>query len=412
MKYKQLMPIILSIFMLSSCGKTAGRTEGQYSSETLVIARSENDDSHTDSVIENFKAESEYNILEKRYSASDLLTMALLGGEQIDVIFADKDIDVSSYAAKGVLTDLTRYINEDDYVKSVLDAMKQDGKLYEIPYDFDVESAAVKKKLWNYDTDTSFKHILEKSNSLGCKFPFDYTIDSYGFIAFITSQYIDFENKTCAFGSNEFIDFIEFMKAYNKSVEGLTNEQLYDAFKNDDMLMIAAGFSSFEQLDYLEYDVGDEIEFVGFPSDKENFHIAVPRSTYSVVDSSECKDEAVEFVKKCISFDSYVTVLPDGSKAVSHSYSLPINSEALEFFYDRSLTLKLFDIPDDVRKGNADELMHQINTVSYAARMSNTKIQQIIKDELSAYFSGNTDPETVAKNIQNRCMLFFDEQYN
>lgn len=409
MKGKKLIEIFFSLLMLSSCGS---KTENQSLSKTLVIARSENDDSHTDYAIGEFKEESEYSIEEKRYSSSELLTMALLGGEQIDVIFADENIDVSSFAAKGILADLMQYINEDDYVKSVLDAMKQNGKLYEIPYDFDVESAAAKTKLWNNDADTSFKHILEKSNSLGCKLPFDYTVDSYGFITFIMSKYMDFENKTCSFESDDFKELIEFMKSYYRSVSAMTNEQLYEAFKNDNLLMIATGFSSFDQLDYLEYDVRDEIEFVGFPSEKENFHIAVPRSTYSIVESSKNKTEAAEFVKKCVSFDSYITELPDGSNIVSRSYSLPINSEVLDYFYDQALEQENFDIPDEARKGKADELMRQINTISYAVKVTDSKVRQIISDELSAYFAGSNDSETVCRNIQNRCMIFLDEQYN
>lgn len=411
MKNKLFMPFILCILTFSSCGKS-GSIENSYLAETLVIARSEESHDHIESVIEKFKSESTYNIIEKRYQSTDLLTIAIIGGEQIDIIYADKNIDVSPLAGKGILTDLTQYINEDEYVRSVLNAMKQNGKLYEIPYDFDVESAASKTKLWNHDTDTSFEHILDKSNELGCKIPFDYTVDSYGFITFLMSKYMDFENKTCSFDSEDFKSLIEFMKEYYRSVEGMTNEQLYESFKNDDMLMIATGFSSFDQLDYLEYDVGDEIEFIGFPSEEENFHIAVPRSTFSVADSSQNKNEAIEFVTKCISFDSYVVTLPDGSKMISHNYSLPINSEALDFCYSQSLARNNFNIPDEIRKGNADELMHQINTISYAARTSDSKIQEIIKDELSAYFAGNKDSESVCHNIQSRCMLFFDEQYN
>lgn len=396
--------------MLSSCSKTESM-DNSYPDKTLVIARSEESHDHIEAVIEEFKSESTYNIIEKRYPSTDLLTMAIVGGEQIDIIYADKNIDVSPLAGKGILTDLTQYINEDEYVISVLNAMKQNGKLYEIPYDFDVESAAAKTKLWNHDTDTSFEHILDRSNELGCKIPFDYTVDSYGFITFLMSKYMDFENKTCSFDSEDFKSLIEFMKKYYHSVEGMTNEQLYESFKNNDMLIIATGFSSFDQLDYLEYDVGDEIEFIGFPSEEENFHIAVPRSTFSVADSSQNINEAIEFVKKCISFDSYVVTLPDGSRMISHNYSLPINSEALDFCYAQSLTRNNFDIPDDIRKGNADELMHQINTISYAARTSDSKIQEIIKDELSAYFAGNKDSESVCHNIQSRCMLFFDEQF-
>lgn len=396
--------------MMSSCGKAADKTE--ISSETMVIARSADENDQIRSIIENFRSESKYNVEVKSYSSSDLLTTALLGGEQIDAICADKNIDVSPFASKGILTDLTQYINEDDYVRSVLDAMKQNGKLYEIPFDFDVESAVAKKKLWNSDPDTSFEHISEKANALGCRIPFDYTMDSYGFITFIMSKYVDFENKTCSFDSDDFKNLIEFMKSYNKSVSKLTNEQLYDAFKNDDMLVMATGFSSFDQLDYLESDVGDEIEFIGFPSDEENFHIAVPRSTFSIVDGSKSKNEAVKFVKKCVSYDSFVTTLPDGQKIVSHSFSIPINYKALQFCYDQFFTQNSFDIPDDIRKENVDELMRQIDTISYIAGASDSKIQQIITDELSAYFEGNKASETVCQSIQSRCMIFMDEQYN
>lgn len=410
MNNKQLFSIILSVLMMSSCGKAAEKTE--ISSETMVIARSADENDQIRSIIENFRSESKYNVEVKSYSSSDLLTTALLGGEQIDVIYADKNIDVSPFASKGILTDLTQFINEDDYVRSVLDAMKQNGKLYEIPFDFDVESAVAKKKLWNSDPDTSFEHISEKANALGCRIPFDYTMDSYGFITFIMSKYVDFENKTCSFDSDDFKNLIEFMKSYNRSVSKLTNEQLYDAFKNDDMLVMATGFSSFDQLDYLESDVGDEIEFIGFPSDEENFHIAVPRSTFSIVDGSKSKNEAVKFVKKCVSYDSFVTTLPDGQKIVSHSFSIPINYEALQFCYDQFFTQNSFDIPDDIRKENVDELMRQIDTISYIAGASDSKIQQIITDELSAYFEGNKASETVCQSIQSRCMIFMDEQYN
>lgn len=410
MTIKKIFPIILSALIVSSCGKAAEKAE--IPSETMVIVRSADENDHIRSIIENFRSESKYSIEVKCYSTSDLLTTALLGGEQIDVIYADKNIDVSPFASKGILTDLAQCINEDDYVRSVLDAMKQNGKLYEIPFDFDVESAVAKKKLWNGDPDTSFEHISEKANDLGCKIPFDYTMDSYGFITFIMSKYVDFENKTCSFDSNDFKNLIEFMKSYYRSVSELTNEQLYDAFKNDDMLVMATGFSSFDQLDYLESDVGDEIEFIGFPSDEENFHIAVPRSTFSIVDRSKSKNEAVKFVKKCVSYDSFVTTLPEGQKIVSHSFSLPINSEALKFCYDQFFTQNSFDIPDDIRKNNVDELMRQINTISYVAGASDSKIQQIITDELSAYFAGNKASETVCQSIQSRCMIFLDEQYN
>lgn len=412
MKKSSLISIVLSGFILSSCGASEeALSEHQNEQNEIILARITESHDFLYTLIDNYNSEGDVQVNLKEYPSSEQLTMAILGGESIDIVYSGNKLNVSPLVSKGFFIDLSQYINEEEYVHSVIDAMKQDGKLYELPYDFDVESAIAKYDLWGEDTDSSFSHIAEKSANLGCRIPFDFTMNSYGFVSFVKSEFVDLESHTCSFNSKEFEEFIMFMKEYYSSVKNLSNEQLYNEFKNDNMLMLATGFSSFDQLDYLEKDIGEKVIFVGFPSDQNNYHIAVPRSTFSVAKNSLNKDKAVDFVKYCVSYDAYITKNPDGSELIAHSFSLPININALECCYHLSIESNSNDIDETILVSNREQLLSQINSVSAVARLSDDNIKDIISNELSAYFNDDKDAKTVCENIQSRCMLLLWEQY-
>lgn len=408
MKLRHYLAALFVMALMSSCAESD--YESNYSSERLVIVGSDNNThDFVDSMIDSFAEDSEIIVDRKYFASSDMLSAALLGGEQIDIIISDRNLNVSVYANKGMLADLTPYLDEDKYVSSVLEAMKINGKLYEVPYDFEILTAAVKSRLWNDDNDTSIEHIIEKSEQLGCSIPFDLNTDSYGFIAYIISEYIDFDNLSCRFDSDKFREFIEFMKQYYSKIEGASSQQLYDCFLNDELFMLETGFASIHQLNYLESEVGENVEFVGFPSEKSNYDIAVPSKTFSIVEKSENKAAAVELIEQIISFDAYVKVSSD---SLSGGSAIPINKEALEYEYKLSIERDFYGIPEEIRQENADELMRHINTVSYASNSFNQYIYQILQDELLSFFNSNMDSLTVSQNIQNRCELFFSERYS
>lgn len=408
---KMLVPMILAV-CLSACADGESKQPEQISDSVLTIARAADKHDYLNTLMESYSKENGVTISVKEYQSQEQFMTAVIGGEKIDVIYSDENMDISSLISKGYISELSNYISEDEYVSSVIEAMKLDGKLYELPYDFDVESAIAKCSLWGNDDNTSFSHILEKTAEQGCEYPFDITLDSYGFVSFVKAEYVDLQNHTCSFDSTEFERFIRFMKEYYTSVESLSDEQLYNEFRDNNMLILATGFSSFDQLDYLEKDIGESVRFVGYPSDTENFHIAVPRSAFSVAEKAGNKEAAVDFVKYCTSYDAYITKDIDGTEIITHNFSLPINRRALEKCCEISLKFASDDdIEEAVLIANRDELMRQINTLSAVSRLSDRNIQTILTDELSAYFTSDKDPRTVCRNIQNRCMIMLWEQY-
>ncbi|MDE6592605.1 MAG: hypothetical protein K2K57_06035, partial [Oscillospiraceae bacterium] len=215
--------------LLSSCNSmTDNNITDEQGREIIVLARNEADEFSSKSInllIKEYNnSDRKFYIEEKKYLSSDNLLVDIIGGENIDVLFVNGWIDTTPLYAKGVICDLYEFIDNDGgvsrdtYVDSVLKALEKDGKLYEIPYDFYVESAIVKTDLWGDDNDTSFEHITEKSKSLGCNIPYDLSFDSYAFISYIISEYVDLTNSSCSFDDGKFEEYIKFMKQYYNSI--------------------------------------------------------------------------------------------------------------------------------------------------------------------------------------------------
>ena len=193
MKYFSLfLAFLIGTLLLTSCKKTKesvpenAETGGR---QTLILARCSNENSidkdNEDRLITGFNStNADYYIQEQLYESSDNLSVDIYAGKTIDLLCLGTWIDPVPLYNKGLLCDLNGFIDNDtevsrsDYVESVLTALEINGKLYQMPYDYTVESAIVRADLWGDDTDTSFEHIIEVSERNGCTVPFDFNFDS------------------------------------------------------------------------------------------------------------------------------------------------------------------------------------------------------------------------------------------
>lgn len=322
---------------------------------------------------------------------------------------------MSPLYAKGALCDLYEFIDNDSdisrdtYVNSVIKSMEVNGKLYEIPYDFYVESAIVKEKLWGDDYDTSFEHIIEKSKLLGCIIPYDLYVDSYAFTSYIISEYVDFADNSCSFDDGKFEEYIKFMKQYYIEIQNSSDDELYDKMKNDELLVMSNGFSGFNQIEYLENKISDKVKFIGFPSEIENYHIAIPRTSFSILTNSQNAEGAFDFIKCSTSYRAYIDKI--GSvETVTHNQALPINQSALNFRYNKSIEDNVYGIDEKTKRIYCDEIMKQINSINGSGNMTCKPIANILSEEITSYFNGDKEPNEVCSIIQSRVSIYLSEQ--
>lgn len=420
MKHKFFGIIICTAaaLILSSCGKSENKIS-EDGRKILVLARSEENNysrETIDKLIGDFNGSNgEYYIQEQVYQSCDNLFTDIAAGKQPDLIYIGDWVDISALYNQEMLCDLYTLIDSDSdisrdiYVESVLKAMETNGSLYRMPYDFTVESALAKEELWGADKDTSVENIIKKAEELGCDIPFDFTADSYSFLSYITSEYVDLSNGSCCFDDGRFEEFITFMKQYYNVIKNCSDEELYEKFKRNELLVMSSGFAGFDQIDYIEHDVSDRVKYIGFPSNSENYHIAVPQISFSIFSASEDRLGAFEFIKYCTSYEAYIEKV-DGFDVISSKICFPVNKEALEFCYNRSIELNLYDLDEDLKREHNDEIMAQINSVNGAGTQEGAVIGKVISEELSSYFDGNKSAGEVCSLIQNRLSIYFEEQ--
>lgn len=353
----------------------------------------------------------EYHIQEQLYESSDNLFVDIYAGKSIDLLYLGDWIDPSPLYSKELLCDLYGFIDNDaevsrsDYVESVLTALETNGRLYQMPYDYTVESAVMKAKFWDGSEDMSFEHVIELAEKNGCKVPFDFSLDSYGFIPYITSQYVDYSKGECSFNDGRFEEFLEFIQPYVRVLADMEWEEIYQMFIDDEMLLTDGGFAGFIQLDYLESEVGEELKFVGYPSETPNYHIAVPLTSFAIFSQSEKQEGAFEFIKYCTSYEANIS--KDG---FSLGGCNPINKAAMEKHAEKHMETSHYNLDKEQSKQNVEEIMQQINSVNGSGSRSGDVAAAIISEELQLYFKGDKSAAEVCEIIQNRLSTYFNEQ--
>lgn len=413
------MAVFMSAMLLTSC--KGGNDDIPENTEvdgkqTLILARPAEYTTDfygtADRLVAEFNSKnSEYHIQEQLYESSDNLFVDIYAGKSIDLLYLGDWIDPSPLYSKELLCDLYGFIDSDtevsrsDYVESVLTALEINGRLYQMPYDYTVQSAVMKAKFWDGSEDMSFEHVIELAEKNGCKVPFDFSLDSYGFIPYITSQYVDYSKGECSFNDGRFEEFLEFIQPYVRVLSDMEWEEIYQMFIDDEMLLTDGGFAGFIQLDYLESEVGEELKFVGYPSETPNYHIAVPLTSFAIFSQSKKQEGAFEFIKYYTSYGANIT-----EDDLFKGGFIPINKAAVEKHAEEYMETSHYNLDKEQSKQNVEEIMQQINSVNGSGSRSGDVAAAVISEELQLYFKGDKSAAEVCEIIQNRLSTYFNEQ--
>ena len=406
---------------------------------------------------------SEYSTEEDYYAGLTKLNTEILSGVIPDM-FSTNGLPMRQYAARGILADLYPLIDADEeftrdsFVPQILKVLETDGKLYQIPQTFYVETAfGLKRVLDDYDTWT----LADLGDAMG-KLREDATVlDQYytkdlilsNCIARNISSYVDWQNKSCSFDSDSFIALLEFANSfpdeYNWDDEGgavvyeyedtAAYEGPTDRMKSGKQLLSVTGFSSFE--DYIWTFYGGEYNVIGYPMEDGSFGSAFDFYSGMAI-SSVCEhpDLAWDFISSMLT-----------EEAQSEQWQFPVNKAAFDAKIEAVMTEEYntdengeptdWDEdgePDKISKGSyqiaepdwddpnfnyddcyvevyaltqeeVDFVLDVINRTTHVAEYDQD-IMKIVNEEVGAFFAGDKTAEEVAKMIQNRVGLYVMEQ--
>lgn len=386
----------------------------------------------------------------------------LLAGNIPDIILLNSSMPVSSYAAKGLFTDLYELLDKDpdlkkeDFMPNVLTALETNGKLYEITPNFSIQTFAAKSSLVGNDRSITLDRAKEVMAGMGENVQmFNYEMTSSDFIsgALTYSDFVDYENGTCNFDTPEFKAFLEFAKTLPKEID---HDKLYNENPNywqenekacrENRALFSnvyfSDFSSYKQT--VDGYFGEAVTFTGFPVTQASGSGSILNTSSEIAISSKSKhkDGAWEFIKYVITNNvtEESVMIWDESKGeqvdtgktryVSSSYSFPvlkddlqkigtqatipntyINEEGKEVEQENTYYIGDQEVKiSAITQAEVDMLIEYFGTVTKMSRYDQS-IVDIVNEETALFFEGTKSVDETASIIQSRASIYMSEQY-
>lgn len=395
---------------LTGCGGQATQqgsaqgsaSQGEAAEPTVLIYATMNADPSIEAGIGFWnQQQQEYRVEIKTYENSDTGRMQLnndiVSGKGPD-LFDLSDINVSNYAAMGILADLYTYVDEEwqtELVPGVLKTYEINGKLCGLPMGYRFETLMGKLKLVGDAEDWTPDKVLQLTRELERD---DFLMDALSPLGFLravfssdTNAYVDWTTGKGRFDSEQFRLILE--TAASVEVPFLEEDEKTQRLADGSILLERVYISDVsEYRQCVEMFGGDETSWVGFPSEQGGRTVIYPRMPIGISELSRNKDGAWEFV-------SYLLGEEFQQKYVMFNFPL-----RLSVLRER---LKNAD-------GSMDETAEKLFELICGLRcedVSDKNIRNIVFEEAQVYFDGKKPVEDVIGIIQNRAAVYINENY-
>ena len=424
-------------------------------------------------IVEYNKTNDEYRINVVDYSeyATDddynagvtKLTTEIISGSVPD-IFLTSNLPIDKYAAKGVIADLNTFmdggngLSRDYFVPQVMSALEKDGKLYELPTSFSVQTAyALSSIASQYDTwnVAAVQDAMTQLQEGATVFSNGWTKNTAlsNCLSRNLSAFVDWATGKCEFDSEAFQQLLAFCNsfpaetsdgdgaiAYASSADIAVDDAMWDSdatrITNGKQLMSTIGMYSFDSYIWNVYAIRDKITFTGYPTEDgsgSSFELQMPMAISSVTKYPDAAwDFVCSIIKKMNTIDenNYYYGFPISQAAfdaemtdiMTEQYQLDENGEQVDWDGDGEPDKAIRGSYETMENGETvykdvyaltqediDQILGVINSTR-SVYDYDQEILDIITDEVAAYFAGDKDVQTTASMIQSRVNLYVQEQ--
>lgn len=417
----------------------------------MTIATYGSDTELTKAIIDFNQASDKYKILmedyskyatnEDWYAGMTRLDNDIVSGKIPDIIQGNQALDITKYATKGLLADFYELMDKDDsinradYAENVFTAYEVDGKLYELPIKFYVNTVYGKTAIWGTETGITWDEVA----AVQAKYPeaklfADMTKDTAlrESFRYSYSQFVDPVTGTCHFDSDAFRKLLEYANTYPETIN-------YDEIYNDDnywlsyqtqymedktLLCSATIYSLYDGWLTSMNNFNEEVTPVGFPTDEGAGNGITALQSYMISAKSKNVEGAWEFIKTFLTEEYQYN--EEGS---NYSWGLPILKKGLEgqmeyimqkpYYYDGEgnkveyeNVIYIGNEAVEIEPATREEAQKWYDFVLSVNTKSSTnfdKALEIIAEEAAAYFSGQKRVEEVTSIIQSRMNIFISE---
>lgn len=379
---------------------------------------------------------SQYNTEDDYTKGTEQLDRDVITGNCPDIVSLSSGHQ-DKYIAKGALADMSALIDKDetlsmdDLVAAPLRAYTVDGKLYGLPYSFDLQTLIASTKLVGDRTSWTMSDLASVIDGLDDGVSVMSYATQTSFLNQMTylnlGQFVDYANASCSFDSDAFRQLLEAAKklpADEDTEDGMmyaaSSDDEYTQLQNGDLLLttsyISSNSSSLKEF-YGVYKEGHGMTVIGYPQDSGNGAMISVSGGLAISAKSANIDAAWDFVKTILS-DSVqqdiwgFSVTQKGfdealQEATQQSYYLDENGEKV--YYDDTSYIggTEYTLPV-LTQEQIDDFKSYVDGASISGSYD-SDIMDIITEEAGAFFSGDKSADDVVKLIQNRVGIYLGE---
>ena len=350
----------------------------------------------------------------------ELLNLDILSGENFDVVYSTTE-DIHTLIDRGYMTDLSplmkqsETLKKEDFLPNVLAGLEVDGKIPAVCNEWKLFTAVAKISNVGENMESwTPEQAFEAYNNM----PEDMSFLYYGhrkydrlnyFMNRVAVDAVDYKNNTCNFSGA----FMETLENLNNLPEFQENESDSNALINNQALVEEVWFfginSAVTQSLYSNFG-GEDITFVGYPSESGKGYTTDCFSMLAIPETSQHKTQAYEFISFMIN-----DYLNNGNGI---TYTMPITERHLQAQLNESkYSGSSVNCPQYIPETNeqvqiSDEALDKF--VDYVRRVefepyTSSEVDSIVFSEYHKCFEGETTPQECADMLNNRVSLYLSE---
>lgn len=402
--------------------------------ETLTLGSMYVDTNVKKNVIQFNKTNEKYRIEVKEYATDDWeaglsqLNNEIVSGNGPDIIdlsFGNAQL----YIAKGILADLTPYVDADlnrgDYVEKAFNAYENDGKLYGIVPAFSVLTVMGKtsdvgeQQGWTIDDVMALIDSKPEGTELFAYCSKDTIL--YYMCNMSMDSFINWETGECTFNDGYFEKVLEFANRFPKEVEyNEDDESVPSRIQSGKLLLQEIGISDMQSYQMYKEMFGEPVTFIGFPSNGGTGSYINTSGALGINAKTAHMDGAWEFLK---------SFLTEEYQTEDVQWNFPVLRSALDAKFEEDMTPEYTEDEngqqieqpkttwgyDDfeveiyaAKQEDVDAVKALIDSVDGVVNNSE-EISNIITEEAAAFFEGQKSAKDVADIIQSRVKIYVNE---
>ena len=421
--------------------------------ELVVLASFSPDLDLRSAVVEYNRQSERYHCIIEQYGhvpgtgddtgASIRLDAALLSSSPPDILDL-WSVDIYKYAEKGILEDLSPYmegsgtVRREDFLEGVLEGYTIGGSLVCVPTRFGLNTIVGRDSQtsllegWGiedvYTLMESHPEMTElvSSGSKRLDSPEggraegkgrDYMLKEF-LPAYYLERFVDWEAGECSFDSGEFRELLLWLEGHVEKERPRTaiGVTIWESdYVPEYALLMEAGGVEFDDLLRIEIQIGGKVRFLGFPTaDGRGTAACRVMDKLGMVSNSLHKEGAWDFLEYYISrgaeYSYYLPTRISSLRDVAEKAAAPRPGTS-SFYSSMSIgddTHEVYEFPQYL----ADALMEQIEGTDFRPRSAaEEQIIEIVAEEADIYYNGDKSLEDVTAVIQNRVELLLKETH-